>query len=196
MATHSSVLAWRIPGTGEPGGLPSTGSHRVGHDWSDLAAAAPHSRYCNPQGTQRQVQGRHCSYSHAKPHPTVSTSITPTVYSEWCIGFCPINNRYYDHSLHKEAKASVTWLLLVIELLGYRAQDSEWARPTLTPCSQSLDSAASTTLILYILQSSQTNTLSSKNSNHFILVLRTTWRDSIFITILHMKHLLPSLHSK
>ena len=40
MATHSSVLAWRIPGTGGPGGLPSMGSHRVGHDWSDLAAAA------------------------------------------------------------------------------------------------------------------------------------------------------------
>ena len=40
MATHSSVLAWRIPGTGEPGGLQSVGSHRVGHDWSDLAAAA------------------------------------------------------------------------------------------------------------------------------------------------------------
>ena len=40
MATHSSVLAWRIPGTGDPGGLPSMGSHRVGHDWSNLAAAA------------------------------------------------------------------------------------------------------------------------------------------------------------
>ena len=40
MATHSSVLAWRIPGTREPGGLPSLGSHRVGHDWNDLAAAA------------------------------------------------------------------------------------------------------------------------------------------------------------
>ena len=40
MVTHSSVLAWRIPGTGEPGGLPSVGSHRVKHDWSDLAAAA------------------------------------------------------------------------------------------------------------------------------------------------------------
>ena len=40
MATHSSVLAWRIPGTAGPGGLPSMGSHRVGHDWSDLAAAA------------------------------------------------------------------------------------------------------------------------------------------------------------
>ena len=38
--THSSVLSWRIPGTGEPSGLPSKGSHRVGHDWSDLAAAA------------------------------------------------------------------------------------------------------------------------------------------------------------
>ena len=43
MATHSSVLAWRIPGTREPGGLPSLGSHRVGHDWSDLAAAAAHA---------------------------------------------------------------------------------------------------------------------------------------------------------
>ena len=40
MATHSSILAWRIPGTGELGGLPSMGSHRVGHNWSDLAAAA------------------------------------------------------------------------------------------------------------------------------------------------------------
>ena len=40
MAAHSSVIAWRLPGTGEPGGLPSTGSHRVGHDWRDLAAAA------------------------------------------------------------------------------------------------------------------------------------------------------------
>ena len=38
MATHSSVLAWRIPGMGEPGGLLSMGSHRVRHDWSDLAA--------------------------------------------------------------------------------------------------------------------------------------------------------------
>ena len=40
METHSSTLAWRIPGTGEPGGLPSMGSHGVGHNWSDLAAAA------------------------------------------------------------------------------------------------------------------------------------------------------------
>ena len=48
MATHSSILAWRIRGTGELDGLPSMGSHRVRHDWSDLAAAAAtgHSQYC------------------------------------------------------------------------------------------------------------------------------------------------------
>ena len=40
MATHSNILAWRIPGTEQPGGLPSVGSHRVRHDWSDAAAAA------------------------------------------------------------------------------------------------------------------------------------------------------------
>ena len=48
MATHSSVLAWRIPGTGEPGRLPSMGSHRVGHNWSDLAVAALLSCLYNP----------------------------------------------------------------------------------------------------------------------------------------------------
>ena len=42
MQTHSSVFAWRIPGTVEPGGLPSMGLHRVGHDWSDLAVAVAH----------------------------------------------------------------------------------------------------------------------------------------------------------
>ena len=46
MATHSGVLAWRIPGTEEPGGLPSLGSHRVGHDYSDAAAAA-YYYYCS-----------------------------------------------------------------------------------------------------------------------------------------------------
>ena len=46
MATHSSVLAWRIPETEEPGGLPSLGSHRVGHDWSDLAVAVAAVNFC------------------------------------------------------------------------------------------------------------------------------------------------------
>ena len=46
MATHSSVLAWRIPGMGEPGGLLSMGSHRVGHNRSDLAATAAAGSQC------------------------------------------------------------------------------------------------------------------------------------------------------
>ena len=53
MATHSSVLAWRISGTAEPGGLPSMGSHRVRHDWSNLAAAVQRvngeSQYQTPE---------------------------------------------------------------------------------------------------------------------------------------------------
>ena len=44
MATHSSVLSWRIPAMGEPGGLLSMGSHRVRHDWGDLAAAVCHCK--------------------------------------------------------------------------------------------------------------------------------------------------------
>ena len=63
MATHSSVLAWRIPGTGEPDGLPSMGSHRVGQDWSDLAAAAAVKvkvaqlcpTLCNPMGIVHRI---------------------------------------------------------------------------------------------------------------------------------------------
>ena len=51
MVTHSSILTWRIPGTAEPGGLLSVGSHRVGHDWSDLAAAA----YNPPNSTPTKV---------------------------------------------------------------------------------------------------------------------------------------------
>ena len=60
MATHSSVLAWRIPGMGEPGGLLSMGSHRVRHDWSDLApaAAATHS---NPTNIENLLCVRCCA---------------------------------------------------------------------------------------------------------------------------------------
>ena len=53
MVTHSSVLAWRIPRTAEPGGLPSMGSHRVGHDWCDLAAAVANKFWGNFWGQKR-----------------------------------------------------------------------------------------------------------------------------------------------
>ena len=55
MATHSTVLAWRIPGMGEPGGLLSMGLHRVGHDWSDLASAAAVSICKNNSGNVHQI---------------------------------------------------------------------------------------------------------------------------------------------
>ena len=51
MATYSSVLAWRIPGTREPSGLPSMELHRVGHDWSDLAASLCIHRISFPSGS-------------------------------------------------------------------------------------------------------------------------------------------------
>ena len=71
MATHSRALTWRIPGMGEPGGLLSLGSHRVGHDWSDLAAAAAAvakrvktflARAIQPlQAGRNSVPSHHCS---------------------------------------------------------------------------------------------------------------------------------------
>ena len=68
MATHSGILAWRIPGTGKPGVLPSMGSHRVGHDWSDLAAAAAAAAEC--YGGKSVTQPR--CHSHVRPVPKYS----------------------------------------------------------------------------------------------------------------------------
>ena len=82
MATHSTVLAWRIPGTGEPGGLPSMGSHRVGHDWSDSAAAA----YYEGMITAFIVSQFQCSYqySESERRSVVSNSLWPRgLYSPW-----------------------------------------------------------------------------------------------------------------
>ena len=75
MATYSRILAWRIPWREEPGGLPSMGSHRVGHDWSNLAAAAAGNKWkinsicCSP-GTvggfswrMHHLNSLHCSFS-------------------------------------------------------------------------------------------------------------------------------------
>ena len=65
MATHSSVLAWRIPGTLEPGGLPSMGSHRVGHDWSDLAGL-----YLRCYSLNSLEGARFCLYIYFKQAPS------------------------------------------------------------------------------------------------------------------------------
>ena len=84
MATHSSVLAWRIPGTGDPGGLPTMGSHRVGHDWSDLAAAAAAVQFSHSVLSDFLLP--HELQNARPPCP----SLTPGVYpnsrslSQWC----------------------------------------------------------------------------------------------------------------
>ena len=72
MATHSSVLAWRIPGKGEPGGLPFRGSHRVRHDRSDLAAAAAHGHNLGNAGppAQHHSQAFHEGSSASQLHLT------------------------------------------------------------------------------------------------------------------------------
>ena len=63
MVTHSSIFAWRIPGMGEPGRLPSMGSHRVGHDWSDLAAAAYYIHYLYKLYKQPQCPAQGLAHS-------------------------------------------------------------------------------------------------------------------------------------
>ena len=85
MATHSGVLAWRIPGTVEPGGLPSMGSHRVGHEWSDLAAAAAAAHPYMTTGktialTRRTFIGK-------------VTSLLFNMLSRFVIAFLPRNKR-------------------------------------------------------------------------------------------------------
>ena len=78
MATHSGVLAWRIPGMGEPGGLPSMGSHRVRHDWSDLAAAAAAFSIWNNEHTLAKT---FLWFSLGSP-------LTPNPLSPCSIAFC------------------------------------------------------------------------------------------------------------
>ena len=75
MATHSSILAWRIPGTEEPSGLPSTGSHRVGCDWSDLAAAAATETPTNVVFSKSQHGGRTMAPVLASRHPECTASV-------------------------------------------------------------------------------------------------------------------------
>ena len=75
MTTHSSVLAWRIPGTGEPGGLPSMGLHRVRHNWSDLASAAA-------AVVSNSLQSRRLQ--HARP-------LCPSPTPEVCPSLCPLH---------------------------------------------------------------------------------------------------------
>ena len=90
MATHSSVLGWRIPGTGEPGGLLSMGSHRVRHDWSDLATAAPRVTETYDLASEKKERkvnlGEHLASCHPLPHSLCSSGRDfPSVLWQWHI---------------------------------------------------------------------------------------------------------------
>ena len=85
MATHSSVLAWRIPGMGKPGGLPSMGSHRVGHDWSDLAAeAAEDIKEVLTSWKVLWFSWRTPNTSGPQTHPTLPTLVPPLSQHPLC----------------------------------------------------------------------------------------------------------------
>ena len=85
MATHSSVLAWRIPGTGESGGLPSMGSHRVGHNLSDLAAVATVLTVKMHCILLNLILGVDINWlSHVKSWTTYCCARNPCPLSQWC----------------------------------------------------------------------------------------------------------------
>ena len=117
MATHSSVLAWRIPWTGEPGGLPSMGSHRVWHDWSDLAAAAAAAHLCLGElylCTKRAHRGPETNL----PSPLCSHPLSTTTTHVWLPG-CG----HWGARLHPEKMQSWGGTLLR-GFLTYRSQIS------------------------------------------------------------------------
>ena len=121
MATHSSVLAWRIPGTGEPCGLPSMGSHRVGHDWSDLAAAAVSHLFSAPLAATR-YQVTHfrnslmlkISWMLTDSHLIFSDNICACMRAQSCPTFCdPKHCSPPDSSVHGICQArKLEWVAI------------------------------------------------------------------------------------
>jgi len=114
MATHSSVLAWRIPGMAEPGGLPSMGLHRVRHDWGDLAAAA---------AAGFPVHHQLLELAHSCPlsrwcHPTFSSSVIPFSFPSLQFfqvsGSFPMNQLFPSYGQTIGASASASVLLMNI----------------------------------------------------------------------------------
>ena len=105
MATHSSVLAWRIPGTGEPHGLPSMGSHRVRHDWSDLAAAAEWRREKMPACTVYVKCLMECLFQ------LTNICICALNYDAKCISYCGIQlKKVWKSSILRNIPCNLTFL--------------------------------------------------------------------------------------
>jgi len=100
MATHSSVLAWRIPGTEEPGRRPSMGSHRVRHDWSDLAAAVA-ACYFDYYSFVVWSEARDCDISSSVLFSQYcfgysGSFVFPSIFLNYLFKFCEKFHWYFD----------------------------------------------------------------------------------------------------
>ena len=119
MATHSSVLAWRIPGMAEPSGLPSMGSHRVGHDSSDLAAAAHKSESRSVVSDSLQPHGLYSPWNS----PGQNTSVGSLSFFQVILPIMQGSNPGLLHSdslpaePHKKPQINLTYLPGVLILL-------------------------------------------------------------------------------
>ena len=134
MATHSSILAWRIPGTEEPGGLPSMGSHRVGHDWSDLADGILKSRDITLPTKVRLVKGMvfpvvMCGYESWTVKKAERRRID--AFELWCwrrLLRVPWTTRRSNQSILKEISPedSLEWLMLKLKPLLWPPDVQSW----------------------------------------------------------------------
>ena len=166
MATHSSVLAWRIPGMGDPGGLLSMGLHRVGHDWSDLAAAAAAAgkesasmkTVLFPHLSMLVTRGWACAtlamdYKVFKRWKAKSKNEWPnfSVY-EWLKGRCysPIND-WWGCSFTNLLRTREGWMLELVKMAGVGIKTHSWG----TKQMLSLDNRWTVTDTIYYLHTSQ-----------------------------------------
>ena len=128
MATHFSVLAWRIPETVEPGGLPSMGSHRVGHDWSILAAAAAASVMRFRNGWLETIPSVNSS-----PHMNSTCLLIPGL-TRWAIysarGFHSLSSCHLFCRSHLDDRLV---LLISAGLLNRGEVGEHWAEPVWSP---------------------------------------------------------------
>ena len=107
METHSSILAWRIPGTVEPGGLPSVGLHRVGHHWSDLAVVGV-SFWGFPWWLSGKESACGCrrhrfdpwsgKIPHAEKQPSLCTNTESALKSPGATSTEPTSSNYWNRS--------------------------------------------------------------------------------------------------
>ena len=108
MAVHASVLAWRIPGTGEPGGLPSTGSHKVGHDWSNLAAVAAANIIFN------------ILYYLILENTTLGINFMSSIWQIWNLRLSELKQLFLDHIINSRrrtpAQTSASFLIAIFML--------------------------------------------------------------------------------